>query len=205
MTDWLSSDEVPGGFTVDQDTELRATGEGRAIVRYVRHTPEAADVQRHIGAGKQCTRLAMTWADKVSFVLTETLAIKKITPLDVLKETDSTTKNDEERFDTDMALMTGELARMLADLVEALGGEHDEQADLVQQEAQESTENMDDPLFDQAVTVVMTNRRVSISLVQRHLRIGYNRAARLIEQMELAKVVGPMASNGSREILKATA
>jgi recombination associated protein RdgC len=123
MTDWLVSDEAPGGFTVDQDTELRATGESKATVRYVKHTLVAEDVRRHISSGKQCTRLAMTWADKVSFVLTESLTLKKITPLDVLKENESTTKNDEERFDTDMALMTGELNRLMTDLVEALGGE----------------------------------------------------------------------------------
>src|SRR5207248_1700165 len=76
MTDWLAADEAPGGFTVDQDTELRASGDGKATVRYLRHTLEAEDVRRHIAAGKQCTRLAMTWADRVSFVLTESLAIK---------------------------------------------------------------------------------------------------------------------------------
>lgn len=127
MTDWLAADEAPGGFTVDQDTELRATGEGKATVRYVRHTLEAEDVRRHIAAGKQCTRLAMTWADRVSFVLTESLTVKRIAPLDVLKEdSDSTMKNDDERFDSDIALMTGELQRMLTDLVEALGGEMQE-------------------------------------------------------------------------------
>ena len=111
-------------FPVDQDTELRATGEGKATVRYVRHTLEADDVRRHIASGKQCTRLAMTWADKISFVLTESLTIKRVTPLDVIKENaDSTAQNDEERFDSDIMLMTGELSRMLADLVAALGGE----------------------------------------------------------------------------------
>jgi S-DNA-T family DNA segregation ATPase FtsK/SpoIIIE len=58
-----------------------------------------------------------------------------------------------------------------------------------------------DPLYDQAVQIVLQNRRASISLVQRHLRIGYNRAARLIEDMERAGLVSPMASNGNREIL----
>ncbi|WP_308494310.1 DNA translocase FtsK [Duganella lactea] len=57
-----------------------------------------------------------------------------------------------------------------------------------------------DPLYEQAVGVVQTNRRASISLVQRHLRIGYNRAARLLEAME-GSVVGPMQSNGNRAVL----
>jgi len=58
-----------------------------------------------------------------------------------------------------------------------------------------------DPLYDQAVEIVMRTRRASISLVQRHLRIGYNRAARLIEQMEQAGLVSAMQSNGNREVL----
>jgi len=58
-----------------------------------------------------------------------------------------------------------------------------------------------DPLYDQAVEIVIKNRRASISLVQRHLRIGYNRAARLLEQMENSGLVSSMSSNGNREIL----
>jgi S-DNA-T family DNA segregation ATPase FtsK/SpoIIIE len=58
-----------------------------------------------------------------------------------------------------------------------------------------------DPMYDQAVQVVLKTRRPSISLVQRHLRIGYNRAARLIEQMERAGLVSAMQTNGNREVL----
>ena len=58
-----------------------------------------------------------------------------------------------------------------------------------------------DPLYDQAVTVILQNKRASISLVQRHLRIGYNRAARLLEDMEKAGLVSSMQTNGNREIL----
>ncbi|KAB2967757.1 DNA translocase FtsK [Zoogloea sp.] len=58
-----------------------------------------------------------------------------------------------------------------------------------------------DPLYDQAVEVVLKTRRPSISLVQRHLRIGYNRAARLIEQMERSGLVTPMGTNGNREVV----
>jgi DNA segregation ATPase FtsK/SpoIIIE, S-DNA-T family len=58
-----------------------------------------------------------------------------------------------------------------------------------------------DALYDQAVEIVVKSRRASISLVQRHLRIGYNRAARLVEQMEKAGIVSPMQSNGNREVI----
>ncbi|MFQ5995901.1 MAG: DNA translocase FtsK [Acidiferrobacterales bacterium] len=61
--------------------------------------------------------------------------------------------------------------------------------------------DVDDPLYDEALRIVTESRRASISGVQRRLRIGYNRAARLIEQMEKAGIVGPLQSNGSREVL----
>lgn len=128
MTSWLAADEAPAGFSIDQDTELRSAGEDKAAVRYVSHTIDPDDVRRHIAAGKQCTRLALTWADRISFVLTESLAIKRVTALDVIKEnSDSKMHNEEERFDSDFVLMTGELNRMLGDLVAALGGEAPQQ------------------------------------------------------------------------------
>ena len=58
-----------------------------------------------------------------------------------------------------------------------------------------------DPMYDQAVAIVLQHRKASISLVQRHLRIGYNRAARLLEQMEKSGLVSSMATNGNRELL----
>jgi S-DNA-T family DNA segregation ATPase FtsK/SpoIIIE len=58
-----------------------------------------------------------------------------------------------------------------------------------------------DPMYDQAVQIVLQTRRPSISLVQRHLRIGYNRAARMIEAMERAGLVSPMNGAGQREVL----
>lgn len=124
MTNWLISDEPPSGFTVDQDTELRSTSDSGAAVRYVRQSIEIDDVRKHVQAGKQCTRLALTWNDRVSFVLTEGLDIKRVNPLDVLKEgQNSAAHNDAEQFDSDFTLMTGELVKLIDGLVEALGGE----------------------------------------------------------------------------------
>jgi len=124
MTRWLLDDEPPVNFSIDQDTELRSTSESRAAVRYVRQSIELDEVRKHVEAGKQCTRLALTWTDRVSFVLTEGLDIKRVAPLDVLKENqDLSAQNEAEQFDSDMMLMSGELASLIADLVQALGGE----------------------------------------------------------------------------------
>jgi S-DNA-T family DNA segregation ATPase FtsK/SpoIIIE len=65
----------------------------------------------------------------------------------------------------------------------------------------QDTDGEADPVYDQAVEVVLKNRRASISLVQRHLRIGYNRSARLIEAMEKAGLVSAMDARGGREVL----
>lgn len=124
MTEWLIGDEPPENFTIDQDTELRATNETRAVVRYLRQSVEVETAHQHVVQGKQCTRLAMTWADRVSFVLTDDLVLKRVAPLDVLqRHQDVTAANEAERFDSDFTLMTGELSRLLADLVEGLRGE----------------------------------------------------------------------------------
>jgi DNA segregation ATPase FtsK/SpoIIIE, S-DNA-T family len=79
------------------------------------------------------------------------------------------------------------------------GGTVDEDGDLAGGEGGSSGEK--DPMYDQAVEVVLKNRRASISLVQRHLKIGYNRAARLVEDMEKAGLVSAMSGSGQREIL----
>ena len=124
MTGWLAEDEAPANFTIDQDTELRSSGESGAAVRYVKHSIDADDARRHIQSGKQCTRLAMTWADRISFALTEGLDVKRVSPLNVLKESNETVAaNDDEKFDSDMSLMAAELARLLGELVDVLGGE----------------------------------------------------------------------------------
>jgi len=123
MTSWLAGNEAPMGFTIDQDTELKSSTEDKATVRYTRYTLEPDDTLKHISAGKQCTKMALTWDDKISFVLTDTLAIKRIKPLDVLEEGKDKGSNQDERFDADFVLMTAELAKMLDDVVFALGGE----------------------------------------------------------------------------------
>lgn len=125
MTAWLVSGEAPAGFSVDQDAELKARG-GKATVRYANQSIEQDDIARHTKAGKECTKLALTWNDRISLVLTDKLELKRIRPLDILKETagsDGANADADERFAIDMTLMTGELAKLLADVVDALGGE----------------------------------------------------------------------------------
>ncbi|WP_313569926.1 recombination-associated protein RdgC [Comamonas terrigena] len=118
MSHWLVSQESPVGFSVDRECELKAADESKAVVRYGRHPLDIEEVKEHVQQGKLPTKLAMTWDDRVSFVLSDTLQVKKIAFLDsVLDEA-----GDEGGFDTDVAIATGELSRLIPDLVEALGG-----------------------------------------------------------------------------------
>ena len=123
MTGWLAAGEGPADFGIDDDLELKSVS-GEAKVRYVRHALAGKDIQGHIGEGKTATRLGLTWNDKVSFVLTDKLQIKRLGFLDILKEQAEREAQDaDEQFDIDFVLMAGELAQLLRDLVAALGGE----------------------------------------------------------------------------------
>jgi len=121
MSEWLVSQEAPSGFSVDRECELKAADESKAVVRYARHPLDNEEVRQHVQSGKLPTRLALTWNNRVSFVLTEGLQIKKLTFLDVVMDGASTGKDD--GFDADVAIATAELGKLLPDLIEALGGE----------------------------------------------------------------------------------
>jgi recombination associated protein RdgC len=124
MTDWLAAENAPAGFTIDRELELRASDENKATVRYANHVLEGKEILAHISSGKRVTRLAMTWNDRISFVMNEHLQIKRIDFLDIIKEESSkVADNEDEMFELDFVLMTGELAKMQTALIEALGGE----------------------------------------------------------------------------------
>ena len=125
MAAWLADKEAPAGFSIDRDCELRQPDSEKATVRYARHTLDIDEVAAHIAQGKLPTQLAMTWNGRVSFVLTEALALKRIELLDVvLQGTDATAAAGQEDggFDADVAIASGELRQMMAALIEALGG-----------------------------------------------------------------------------------
>jgi recombination associated protein RdgC len=118
MAEWLTTQQAPAGFTIDRDLELKKPGEEKSVVRYARHSLELDEIGQHIEEGKLPTQLALTWNDKVSFVLTEQLAIRKI---DIRGVEDA--PKGEDGFDADAAIATGELSGLLPELVASLGGE----------------------------------------------------------------------------------
>jgi len=121
-SEWLVSGEPPSAFSVDRECELKSADEMKSVVRYSRHALDIEEVRQHIAAGKVPTKLALTWQGRVSFLLTETMQIKKIAFLDgVLEGAGKVGK--EEAFDADAAIATGELGQLIPDLIDALGGE----------------------------------------------------------------------------------
>ncbi len=121
MKEWLASGEPPTYFTIDRECELKSMDEMKSVVRYARHLLDTDEVKAHIVSGKMPTRLAMTWEGRVSFVLTESMQIKKLAFLDVVFEGNKPGKD--EAFDADAVIATTEMGKLIPDLVDALGGE----------------------------------------------------------------------------------
>ena len=119
MAHWLSTQEAPAGFSIDRECELKSADEEKAVVRYARHPLDIEEIQAHIAAGKLPTKLALSWDDRLSFLLTEGLQIKKLVFLDTAAQGPT----DEGGFDADVALATGELCQFIPELIAALGGE----------------------------------------------------------------------------------
>ena len=119
MVYWLAIYEAPSGFSIGRECELEAYDESRAVVWYGRHALDTDEVRDHIRAGKIPTRLALTWNDRVSFVLTDGMQLRKITVLGAALEDRAAA----DAFDADAAIFTGELRKLIPDLLEALGGE----------------------------------------------------------------------------------
>jgi len=120
MSQWLKTKQAPAGFSVDRECELKQPDSEKALVKYARHSLDIDEVGQHIEQGKIPTQLAMTWDNRVSFVLTEALTLKKIKLLDVVLEGPA---SQDAGFDTDVAIATGELRQLIPDLIEALDGE----------------------------------------------------------------------------------
>lgn len=121
MSGWLVSQEAPAEFSIDRETELKATDESKAVVRYGKHPLDIEEVRGHIAAGKVPNKLAMTWQGRVSFLLTDNLQLKKLEFLEGVY--DSSGSRQADGFDADVAIATGELSGLIPALIDALGGE----------------------------------------------------------------------------------
>lgn len=118
MTQWLVSGEPPELFTVDAECELRSPTEENATVRYIRHALDGGDVQAHIAAGKLPTRLAMTFDDRVSFLLTDCISLRRIDFLDTMKEqVEQAADAAALQIEADFTIISAEVMRLLGALM----------------------------------------------------------------------------------------
>jgi recombination associated protein RdgC len=123
MGEWLATGEAAENFTIDDDCELRGLTDGCSVA-YRHHTLSGEDIPAHLAGGKVPTRLALTFDDRISFVLTERLEVKRLGFLDIVQEqAEKAAINGDEQFEADFVLMTSELLRFIPHLIGALGGE----------------------------------------------------------------------------------
>lgn len=123
MTEWLMNDDAPDNFAIDRACTLKACDDTKAVVKYTNSPLTTDNLVEHLRMGKVCKELALTWEDRISFVLTDTFLIKKVRALDLITEDRAEVNDEREASDADFALMTGEINNLLNALVAAFGGE----------------------------------------------------------------------------------
>lgn len=216
MTAWVMDGEAAADFSIDRKIELRGDGDNHPVLTLSACDVTSHDVQQRIRQGMRVSKLSMTYGGRTSFTLHANGTIKGVTVL--AAEAPPAAEGDADPFDATVAIVTGELKLMIDAIVAELGGilaPPIEAAANAESGAPASSETpteappphdgdtSTDPLFDKAVAIVRQHKRASISLVQRYLRIGYNRAARLLERMEHEGVVTPCDTQGNRELVGA--
>ena len=124
MTQWLTLGKATRDFALDSECELKGTGEDGATVRYLRHDLSVKEIREHISGGKLATRVGLVWRERLGLLLQEPFQVKRVKFLEMEKDgEESSFASPDQQFEADFTLMTGTLSALLADLVEALGGE----------------------------------------------------------------------------------
>ncbi len=128
MASWLAHGSAPGRLSLDQDLTLIAANGTKSSVRYTRHALDLREIRLHLEAGKYPAQLGLCWNDRVAFLLTEKLALRRVQFLNLepaaeAPEQPANTLDPQEQFAADFVLMTGELGQLLAEVLQSLGGE----------------------------------------------------------------------------------
>ncbi|WP_348626415.1 recombination-associated protein RdgC [Salinicola sp. CPA57] len=210
MTQWLVDPGTrPQWLTLGGIVELRAA-EDDGVFRARQVDLDSEEVQTLVENGRQATQMSIGNDSRARFVLTDDLAIKSLTFDDALLDQASSVETESEaaRVDADFAIMTDVFRDVIAQLIDALGGEAVATEPTALEEGvsiktRQPVNEAEDALLADAATFVFSEKRASISALQRRFKIGYNRAARLIEDLERAGVVSAMDNSGKRRVVTA--
>lgn len=217
MAGWLIGGEAAGEFSLGRECELRSHDEEKSAVKFTHHSLENDEIGKHVAEGKLPKRLALQWKDRVSFRLSDTMAVDKVDFLEGCFAATGTEQEAADAFDADVAIYTGELRAMIADLISELCGVMEFQPAAPESAPQRAAAkppadvlagimaqhpDADPKLIEMAASLVMApNGRASISYVQRTMKIGYNAAARVLEMLQDGGLVSAMDSTGARTVL----
>jgi len=127
MTEWLvNNSSTPKDLVIEDECELRSPEEDGSIIRCKRHNLSLPEITNHLDTGKQVIKLAVNWTDRLSFIIDENMAIKRLKFLDLIQDQVSDTDAEDEvaRFDVDFSIMSLELSNFLPRLLEIFGGEN---------------------------------------------------------------------------------
>lgn len=126
MTQWLIQNSAPADVLIEDECELRAPEEAGGIIRCKRQDLGAPEIKNHLDTGKQVIKLAISWSDRLAFIVDENLSIKRLKFLDLIQDqvADTETATAEEQFDVDFTIMSQELSAFLPRLLELFGGEN---------------------------------------------------------------------------------
>ncbi len=125
MTEWLLTQKTPKDVNIEDECELRAPEEAGGVIRCKRHDLSLPEIKNHLDIGKQVIKLALTWDDRLSFILDENLSVKRLKFLDLIQDqvTETDAHDEAARFDVDFSIMSLELANFIPRLLEIFGGE----------------------------------------------------------------------------------
>lgn len=207
LTHWLN-DSTPEEIRLTEEAELKSTDELGSVIRCKNQPLDSDEIKNHLESGKQVQRVGIEIEDQFSAVFSEDGSLKRIRFADRLIEENDDIPKDQvaARFDANILLGVSTLVHFVE-----LIREH-----FKLNEVEKITESKErgspffgsgkaDAFYNEAVEFVIQTRRASVSSIQRKFRIGYNRAARMIEQMEVDGVISGPGHNGAREVLKAAA
>ncbi len=196
LTEWVKNNDLPQGFTFCEDIKLKSVLKDGGTATFKQQDLGSDEVKICIDSNKVVTDARLNWQDRLEFSISDSGSIKRLKFSDELKdENDDIPMEDQAaRFDADYCLASGEMDSFLNNLYDGFGGLPDSEI--------QTAEPIDiDTLFNKAKEHVAESRRASVSNIQRQFKIGYNRAASIMEQLENLGVVSAPGHNGNREVL----